>query len=85
MVKSAPTMVSKLVDTASYAKYKAWLSTVEDWVASHLNTTPDTLGPHAVRTAARLSMSAELYAMLEMTGVLGALKGGGRPRGDTTW
>ena len=58
---------------------------VEDWVASHLNTTPNFLGPHAVRTVARLSMSAELYAVLETTGVLGAQKGGGRPRGDTTW
>ena len=72
MVKSAASMVTRLPDTATYAKFKAWLSAVEDWVASHLGTPPDALGPHAVRTTARLSMTAELYALLETTGVLGA-------------
>ena len=72
MVKSAASMVTRLPDTATYAKFKAWLSAVEDWVASHLGTSPDALGPHAVRTTARLSMTAELYSLLETTGVLGA-------------
>lgn len=85
MVKSVGTMVAKLPDTATYAKFKAWLSAVEDWVASHLGASQDALGPNAVRTVARLTMAPELYAVLETTGVLGAQKGGGRPRGDTTW
>ena len=85
MVKSAASMVIRLPDTATYAKFKAWLSAVEDWVASHLGTSPDALGPHAVRTTARLSMTVELYSLLETTGVLGAWRGSDRPRGDTTW
>ena len=85
MVKSVSTMVTKLPDTATYAKFKAWLSAVEDWVASHLGAALEALGPHAVRTVARLTMTPELYAVLETTGMLGMQTGGGRPRGDTTW
>ena len=85
MVKSVSTMVTKLQDTATYAKFKAWLSAVEDWVASHLGAALEALGPHADRTVARLTMTPELYAVLETTGVLGMQTGGGRPRGDTTW
>ena len=85
MVKSVSTMVTKLPDTATYAKFKAWLSAVEDWVASHLGAALEVLGPHAVRTFARLTMTPELYAILEMTGMLGMQTGGGRPQGDTTW
>ena len=77
-------MVMKLPDTATYAKFKVWLSAVEDWVASHLGTALEALGPHAVRTVARLTMTPELYAVLETTGMLGMQTGGGRPRGDTT-
>ena len=71
MVKSMSTMVTKLPDTATYAKFKAWLSAVEDWVASHLGAALEALGPHAVRTVARLTMTPELHAVLETTGVLG--------------
>ena len=85
MVKSVGTMVTKLPDTATYAKFKAWLSVVEDWVASHLGTTLEALGPHAVRTVAQLTMTLELYVVLEMTGMLGMQKGVGCPRGDMTW
>ena len=85
MVKSVSTMVMKLPDTATYAKLKAWLLAVEDWVASHLGATLEALGPHAVRTVARLTVTPELYAVLEMTGVIGMHTGGGRPRGDTMW
>ena len=78
-------MVTKLPDTATNAKFKAWLSAVEDWVASHLGGALEALGPHAVRTVARLTMTPELYAVMEMTGVLGMQMGGGRLQGDTTW
>ena len=78
-------MVMKLLDTVTYAKYKAWLSAVEDWVASHLGAALEALGPHAVRTVAQLTMTPELYAVLETTGVLGMQKEGGRPRGDMMW
>ena len=85
MVKFVSTMVTKLLDTATYAKFKAWLWAVEDWVASHLGAALEALGPHAVRTVTRLTMTPELYAVLETTGVLGMQMGGGHPRGDTTW
>ena len=52
MVESVGTMVTKLPDTATYAKFKAWLLAVEDWVASHLGTALEALGPHAVQTVA---------------------------------
>ena len=71
MVKLVGTMVTKLPDTMTYAKFKAWLSAVEDWVASHLGDALEALGPHAVRTVARLTMTPELYAVLETMGVLG--------------
>ena len=85
MVKLVGTMVTKLLDTTTCAKFKAWLLAVEDWVASHLGTALEVLGPHAVRTVARLTMTPELYAVLEKMGVLGMQKGGGCPRGNTTW
>ena len=85
MVKSVSAMVTKLPATATYAKFKAWLSAVEDWVVSHLGAALEAVGPHAVRMVARLTMTPELYAVLEMTDVLGMQTGGGRPRGDTTW
>ena len=85
MVKLVGTMVTKLKDTVTYAKFKAWLSAVEDWVVSHLGTTLEALGPHAVRMVAWLTMMLKLYAVLEVTGVLGMQKGGGRSRDDTKW
>ena len=48
MVKLVGTMVTKLPDTATYAKFKAWLLAVEDWVVSHLGTALKALRPHAV-------------------------------------
>ena len=77
MVKSVSTMVTKLPDTTTYTKFKAWLSAVEDWVAGHLGAALEALGPHAVRTVARLTMTPELYTVLETTGVLGMQTGGG--------
>lgn len=35
MVKSAPTMVTKLSKSANYEALKAWASAVDDWVFSH--------------------------------------------------
>ena len=78
-------MVTKLPDTATYAKFKAWLSAVEDWVASHLGAALEAVGPHAGRTVTRLTMTPELYAVLETTGMLGMQTGGGQPRGNMTW
>ena len=71
IVKSVGMMVTKLPDTATYAKFKVWLSAVEDWVASHLGTALEALGPHAVQKVARLTTLLELYDILGTTGVLG--------------
>ena len=84
-VKLVGVMVTKLLDTMTYAKFKAWFSAVEDWVVSHLGTTLEALGPHAVRMVAQLTMTLELYAILEMTGMVGMQKGGACLWGDTTW
>ena len=84
MVKLAGTMVTKLPDTATYAKFKACLSAVEYWVTSHLGMALQVLGPYAVRMVVWLTMTPELYAVPEMMGVLGMQKGGGCPWGNTT-
>ena len=57
------------------------MSVVEDWVASHLGTMLEALGPHAVQTVAGLTMTLELYAILEVTGVLGGGSVQGAPHG----
>ena len=85
MVKLVGTMVTKLPDTATYAKFKAWLLAVEDWVASHLGTMLEVFGPHTIWTVARLTMMPELYVVLGTMGMLGMQKGGGHPWGNTTW
>ena len=54
-------------------------------MASHLGTVLEVLGPHTVRTVARLTMTPELHAVMDITGVLGMQKGGGCPWGNTTW
>jgi hypothetical protein len=77
MVKSAPTMVTKLVKTANYETLKAWASAVEDWVFSHTQIFPDDLGPRAVRSVARMTLTAELYSALENSGALGSRHGTG--------
>ena len=64
-------MVTKLPDTATYAKFKVWLSGVEDWVARYLGTPLEALGPHTVWMVALLTMMPELYAVLEITGMPG--------------
>ena len=85
IVKLVGTMVTKVPDTATYTKFKAWLLAVEDWVLSHLGTALEALGPHAVQTVARLTMMPELYAVLETTSMLRMQKVRGCPWGDTTW
>ena len=85
MVKLVGTIVTNLLDTMTYAKFKAWFSAVEDWVASHLGTALEALSPHVVWTVAQLTMTLELYAMLEMMGLLGIQKHRGCPWGDTIW
>lgn len=56
MVKSAPTMVTKLKTSANYEVLKAWASAVDDWVFSHTQVYPDCLGPTAVRSVARMTL-----------------------------
>ncbi len=56
MVKSAPTMVRKLGKDAKYEALKAWASAVDDWVFSHTHVYPDSLGPTAVRSVARMTL-----------------------------
>ena len=75
MVKSAPTMVSKLKSTAKYETLKAWASAVDDWVFSHTQVYPDALGPTAVRSVARMTLDMELYTALEEDGALGGRSG----------
>jgi hypothetical protein len=79
MVKSAPTMVTKLPKSANYETLKAWTSAVEDWVFSHTQVFPEDLGPTAVRSIARMTLSAELYSILENSGALGNRSGKGEP------
>lgn len=79
MVKSAPTMVTKLKKDANYESFKAWLSAVDDWVFSHTQVLPDDLGPTAVRSVARMTLTAELYSVLENGGALGNRSGTGEP------
>ena len=83
MIKSAPTMVTKLHVTADYQKLKAWQSAVEAWVLSHMQIYPDKLGPSAVRTVARMTLSAELYTALEGDGALGIR--GKESEAETRW
>ena len=84
MIKSAPQMIDKLKVGATYGKLKAWASAVEDWLYSHTQVYPDRLGPSAVRSVARMTLSAELYSLLEGDGVLG--RRAGTAAGDTaTW
>lgn len=71
MVKSAPTMVRKLVPNARYELLKAWSSAVDDWVHSHMQVYPDALAPTAVRSVARMTLEPELYTALEEEGALG--------------
>ena len=41
MVKSSVNLIRKLDGTADYTKLKAWLSSVEDWVNSHMHVMPE--------------------------------------------
>ena len=82
MIKSAPTMVTKLVKTANYDTYKAWSSAVDDWVFSHTQIYPEKLGPSAVRSIARMTLDPELYAALEGDGALGGRAGSAS---ETKW
>ena len=75
-------MVSKLSTSANYEQMKAWSSAVDDWVFSHTQIYPDSLGPAAVRSVARMTLSAELYTALEGDGALGSRSG---PATDASW
>ena len=72
MIKSAPTMVSKLDKEASYEIFKAWQSSVEDWVFSHTSLYPSDLGPISVRSVARMTLKPELYTILDNAGTMGS-------------
>lgn len=65
MVKSASHMITKLKDGVDYAKFKAWLSALRDWVESHSHLTPDQLGPASLRAIIRISIDPELYDAME--------------------
>lgn len=84
MVKSAPTMVTKLKTNANYEVLKAWASAVDDWVFSHTQVYPDCLGPTAVRSVARMTLQPELYTALEGDGALGG-RAGWQAGKETTW
>ena len=77
MVKSALTMVEKLQRNADYQRLKAWISSVEDWVQAYTQVMPRNLGPTAVRSVARMTLSAELYTQLEQAGGIGDRSGDG--------
>ena len=70
-------MVTKLTKNATYGALKAWASAVEDWVYSHTHVMPEDLGPMAVQSVARMTLTAELYSALETTGALGSRTGAG--------
>ena len=71
MVKSAPAMVTKLAIDANYEAWKAWESSVEDWVFSHTSLYPADLGPISVRSIARMTMKPDLYTALDNAGAMG--------------
>ena len=71
MVKSAPTMVTKLGQDAYYEAWKAWESSVEDWVFSHTSLYPADLGPISVHSIARMTMKLDLYTALDSAGAMG--------------
>ncbi len=72
MIKSAPTMVTKLDKEATYEIFKAWQSSVEDWVFSHTSLLPADLGPISVRSVARMTLKQELYTALDNAGAMGS-------------
>ena len=73
MVKSSAQMVTHLQKWATYAFFEAWLMVVKDWVLSHTHTTCDNLGPAAIHTVARLTMSPDICSWLEICRVLGMI------------
>lgn len=73
-------MVTKLVPKASYSVFKAWKSSVCDWVVSCATVKPEALGPQAVRSVARITIAPLLYTDLEEAGGLGKRDGV-----DITW
>ena len=79
MIKSASNMVTKLDKDASYETFKAWQSSVEDWVFSHTYLYPSNLGPISVRTVARMTLKPELYTSLDNAGAMGSRTDGGAP------
>ncbi len=82
MIKSAPTMVKKLVKSANYDVYKAWSSAVDDWIFTHMQIYPEQLGPSAVCSVAHMTLDPELYAALEGDGALGGRTGSSA---ETKW
>ena len=85
MIKSAPTMVKKLGKNANYDVYKAWSSAVDDWVLTHTQVYPESLGPSAVRSVSRMTLDPELYAALEGDGALGGRQGSSENPLETKW
>ena len=85
MVKSVPSMVTKLREGVQYGVFKAWASAVHDWVVSHTGIMPENLGPSSVRFVARLTMASEFHAMVETSGALGTGAPEPGTTGDVTW
>ena len=75
-------MVIKLKQTANYDLFKAWVSAVDDWVFSHTGLALDKLAPSAIRSVARMTLDAQLYALLEGDGALGRRTGSAA---ETNW
>ena len=77
-------MVTKLKKGVSYTTFKAWISALHDWLASHSQLSPEQLGPASLRAIIRLTIDNELYTVLEQTGALGIADTDGS-RGDLQW
>ena len=77
-------MVTKLKKGVSYTTFKAWVSALHDWLASHAQLTPEQLGPASLRAIIRLTIDNELYTVLEQAGALGIADVDGQ-RGDLNW
>ena len=65
LIKSVGQMVTKLKKGVSYTTFKAWVSALHDWLASHAQLTPEQLGPASLRAIIRLTIDNELYTVLE--------------------
>ena len=76
MVKSNHIIITKLRGSANYITFKAWHSTVTDWVQANTQILPNDLNLVALRVVVRLMVDQELHEALEIKGALGAMMAG---------